>query len=82
MTIAERRAELSAPKRRVRKSDVEVLESAKARGLMQVIERIIARHNRGECRLDNETIKLFEIAKSIKWANNNEEFLAAIARFR
>ena len=60
--------------------DTEVLGSAKAQGLMQVIERIIVRHNRGECRLDEETFKLFEIAKSIKWAKNNQEFLAAIAR--
>jgi hypothetical protein len=65
--------------RRVR-SEAEVFESAKARGLMQVIERIIARHNRGECRLDEETFRLFEVAKSIKWANNNREFLEAIGR--
>ena len=56
----------------------EVLESAKCRGLMQVIERIIVRHNRGECRLDEDVFKLFEIAKRIKWAKNSAEFLAAI----
>lgn len=64
------------------RSDTEVLASAKCQGLMQVIERIIARHNRGECRLDEETFKLFEVAKSIKWANNNKEFLAAIDRLK
>ncbi len=29
---------------------------------------------------NEETFKLFEIAKSIKWANNNGEFLDAIKR--
>ncbi len=82
MTIAERKKELSAPRRKAQKSDGEVLESAKARGLMQVIEHIIARHHRGECRLDEGTFKLCEIAKSIKWANNNEEFLLAIRRLQ
>jgi hypothetical protein len=62
------------------KTGSEALADAKSRGLMQVIERIIARHNRGECRLDEETFKLFEVAKSIKWANNNAEFLVAIRR--
>ena len=61
-------------------SEYETLDEAKCRGLMQVIERIIARHDRGECRLDNETFHLFEVAKSIKWANNSSEFLSAIRR--
>jgi hypothetical protein len=54
------------------------MDWAKARGLMQVIERIIARHNRGECRLDEETFKLFEIAKRIKRARSDREFLEAV----
>jgi len=62
------------------KSESETLADAKCRGLMQVIERVIARHHRGECRLDEETFKLYEVAKSIKWAQNNAQFLAAIAR--
>ena len=39
------------------KSANETLESAKARGLMQVIERMIARHNRGECCLDQRDVQ-------------------------
>ena len=58
----------------------EALDSLKARGLMQVIERIIAKHHRGAVVLDDDTFKLFEIAKSIKWAENSSQFLDAIRK--
>lgn len=61
-------------------SESEVLASAKRQGLMQVIERIIGRHHRGEHHLDEYTFTLYEVAKEINRAKNNKEFLAAIAR--
>lgn len=55
-----------------------VTECEKRHGLMQVIEHIIGRHERGECHLDEETFKLFEIAKSINRAKTGSEFQLAI----
>ena len=58
----------------------ETLDLRKARGLMIVIETIIAQHHRGEVVLNDQIFRLFEIAKSIKWANNDTEFVDAMRR--
>ena len=60
------------------RTGAEVMESARAQALMQIIEHVVARHNRGECRLDEETLKLFEVAKSIKRAKSAGGFLKAL----
>lgn len=57
--------------------DKEILEGAKCRVLMGVIGRIIARHNSGDCRLDEGVFKLFEIAKTVNRANSSAQLLRA-----
>ncbi len=51
----------------------------KATALMIIIEKIISRHHQGHIRLDEETFKLFEVAKRINYADTEEEFQGAIA---
>lgn len=65
-----------------KRSEPEVLASAKCKGLMQVIGRIIDKHYLGESHLDQKTFKLYEIAKCINQAESNKDFLAAIDRLK
>ena len=56
-----------------------MFDDRKARALMIVIEKIIARNHQGLTSLDEKTFKLFELAKRVHYAKNEEEFQSAVA---
>jgi hypothetical protein len=57
-----------------------MLSDRKARALMIVIRKIIAKHDLGQVDLDSETFKLFEAAKIIYRAKNERDFRVAVAK--
>ncbi len=48
-------------------------DGRKVRALMQIIERVIVWHHQGLIALDEPSFKLFEMAKSIMRAANEED---------
>ncbi len=55
-------------------------DDRKVRALMMVIERIVARHHRGLVILDEPSFELFEMAKSIERAANEEDLQRVLTK--
>lgn len=55
------------------------MDRMKVMALMQIIHRIIGRHHNGLVRLDEPTFELFEIAKRIRDAKDEEQFQRVLA---